>query len=47
MEDRQEYRWQLNDAKQIETIEQGEKLASQHLVEEWHDCKPIDALRCC
>ena len=34
MEDRKEYRWQLNDAKQIETIEQGEKLASQNLVEE-------------
>ena len=34
MEDRQEYRWHLNESKQIETIDIGEKLASQHLVEE-------------
>jgi VacB/RNase II family 3'-5' exoribonuclease len=34
MEDRQEYRWHLNENKQIETIDKGEKLASQHLVEE-------------
>ena len=34
MEDRREYRWHLNDDKQIDHIEVGEKLASQHLVEE-------------
>jgi ribonuclease R len=34
MEDRQEYRWLLNDSKQIETIEPCEKLLSQKLVEE-------------
>jgi VacB/RNase II family 3'-5' exoribonuclease len=34
MEDRREYRWVLNDAKQIETIEPHEKLLSQKLVEE-------------
>ena len=34
MEDRQEYRWILNDSKQIETIEPFEKLLSQKLVEE-------------
>jgi VacB/RNase II family 3'-5' exoribonuclease len=34
MEDRQEYRWMLNDNKQIETIEPYEKLLSQKLVEE-------------
>jgi VacB/RNase II family 3'-5' exoribonuclease len=34
MEDRQEYRWHLNESKQIEAIDIGEKLASQHLVEE-------------
>ena len=34
MEDRQEYRWILNDNKQIETIEPFEKLLSQKLVEE-------------
>ena len=34
MEDRQEYRWLLNDNKQIETIEPYEKLQSQKLVEE-------------
>ena len=34
MEDRSEYRWILNDNKQIETIEPYEKLLSQKLVEE-------------
>ncbi|MEP4486960.1 MAG: VacB/RNase II family 3'-5' exoribonuclease [Halioglobus sp.] len=34
MEDRSEYRWILNDSKQIETIESYEKLLSQKLVEE-------------
>jgi ribonuclease R len=34
MEDRQEFRWVLNDNKQIETIEPTEKLLSQRLVEE-------------
>ncbi|WP_027950794.1 VacB/RNase II family 3'-5' exoribonuclease [Haliea salexigens] len=34
MEDRREYRWILNDQKQIETIEPHEKLLSQKLVEE-------------
>mgnify|MGYP003667990017 CR=1 FL=1 len=34
MEDRQEYRWVMNDDKQIETIEPTEKLLSQRLVEE-------------
>ena len=34
MEDRTEYRWQLNDERQIGSIETAEKLASQHLVEE-------------
>jgi len=34
MEDRQEYRWILNDRKQIETIEPFDKLLSQKLVEE-------------
>ena len=34
MEDRQEYRWILNDRKQIETIEPHDKLLSQRLVEE-------------
>jgi VacB/RNase II family 3'-5' exoribonuclease len=34
MEDRQEYRWILNDNKQIDTIEPYEKLLSQKLVEE-------------
>jgi len=34
MEDRQEFRWILNDQKQIETIEPSEKLLSQRLVEE-------------
>ncbi len=34
MEDRREYRWLLDDNKQIEQIEAFDKLASQHLVEE-------------
>jgi VacB/RNase II family 3'-5' exoribonuclease len=34
MDDRQEFRWILNDNKQIETIETAEKLLSQKLVEE-------------
>ena len=34
MEDRQEFRWILNDSKQIENIEPFEKLLSQRLVEE-------------
>ncbi len=34
MEDRQEFRWILNDSKQIESIEPFEKLLSQKLVEE-------------
>ncbi len=34
MEDRQEYRWMLNDQKKIESIEPHEKLLSQKLVEE-------------
>ncbi len=34
MEDRQEYRWLLNDAKQVESIEPYDKLLSQKLVEE-------------
>jgi VacB/RNase II family 3'-5' exoribonuclease len=34
MEDRQEFRWILNDSKQIENIEPFEKLLSQKLVEE-------------
>jgi VacB/RNase II family 3'-5' exoribonuclease len=34
MEDRQEFRWILNDQKQIEAIEPTEKLLSQRLVEE-------------
>jgi VacB/RNase II family 3'-5' exoribonuclease len=34
MEDRREFRWQLNDNKQIESIEPSEKLLSQKLVEE-------------
>lgn len=34
MEDRREYRWILNDSKQIETIEPYEKLLSHKLVEE-------------
>jgi ribonuclease R len=34
MEDRQEYRWILNDSKQIESIEPYDKLLSQKLVEE-------------
>lgn len=34
MEDRREYRWHLGDDKQIDHIEAGEKMASQHLVEE-------------
>jgi len=34
MEDRREYRWVLNDDKQIESIEPYEKLQSQRLVEE-------------
>lgn len=34
MEDRQEFRWMLNENKQIETIEPSEKLLSQKLVEE-------------
>ena len=34
MEDRREYRWVLNDSKQIDTIEPYEKLLSQKLVEE-------------
>lgn len=34
MEDRQEFRWLLNDEKQIESIEPSEKLLSQKLVEE-------------
>lgn len=34
MEDRQEFRWILNDNKQIESIEPSEKLLSQRLVEE-------------
>ena len=34
IEDRREYRWHLNDDKQIDHIEGFEKLASQHLVEE-------------
>jgi ribonuclease R len=33
MEDRREYRWQLDDQGQIEAIEPGEKLVSQRLVE--------------
>ena len=42
MEDRQEYRWLLNENKQIETIEPTEKLLSQKLVE---DCM-VAANRC-
>ena len=34
MEDRREYRWHLNDDKQIDHVEVTEKMASQHLVEE-------------
>lgn len=34
MEDRQEYRWHLNDKRQIDHIEAYEKLSSQRLVEE-------------
>lgn len=34
MEDRQEFRWVMNDSKQIESIEPTEKLLSQRLVEE-------------
>ncbi len=34
MEDRQEFRWLLNDNRQIESIEPSEKLLSQRLVEE-------------
>lgn len=34
MEDRQEFRWVMNDSKQIESIEPTEKLLSQKLVEE-------------
>ncbi|MFN2287790.1 MAG: VacB/RNase II family 3'-5' exoribonuclease [Chromatocurvus sp.] len=34
MEDRREFRWILNDQKQIESIERFEKMASQKLVEE-------------
>lgn len=34
MEDRQEFRWLMNDSKQIESIEPTEKLLSQKLVEE-------------
>lgn len=34
MEDRREYRWHLNDDKQIDHIEASDKRASQHLVEE-------------
>jgi ribonuclease R len=34
MDDRQEFRWILNDSKQIESIEPSEKLLSQKLVEE-------------
>jgi RNAse R (EC 3.1.-.-) len=34
MEDRQEFRWILDDSKQIESIEPSEKLLSQKLVEE-------------
>lgn len=34
MEDRQDFRWILNESKQIETIEPAEKLLSQKLVEE-------------
>ncbi len=34
MEDRQEFRWMLNENKQIESIEPSEKLLSQKLVEE-------------
>ena len=34
MEDRQDFRWILNESKQIETIEPSEKLLSQKLVEE-------------
>ncbi len=34
MDDRQEFRWMLNDHKQIESIEPSEKLLSQKLVEE-------------
>ena len=33
MEDRQDFRWILNESKQIETIEPSEKLLSQKLVE--------------
>ncbi|HKK22139.1 MAG TPA: RNB domain-containing ribonuclease, partial [Pseudohaliea sp.] len=33
MEERQEYRWQLDESGQIENIEPGEKLSSQRLVE--------------
>lgn len=34
MEERREYRWHLDEQRQIETIEAFEKMASQHLVEE-------------
>ena len=34
MEDRQEFRWILNDERQIGSVEAYEKMASQHLVEE-------------
>lgn len=34
MEERREYRWLLNEQRQIESIETFEKMASQHLVEE-------------
>jgi ribonuclease R len=34
MDDRQEFRWVLNESRQIETIERSEKLLSQRLVEE-------------
>lgn len=34
MEDRREFRWHLNEERQIESIEAVEKMASQHLVEE-------------
>jgi len=33
MEERREYRWQMNDSGQLESIEPGEKLTSQRLVE--------------
>ena len=44
MEDRQEYRWQLNDAKQIETIEAGRKARVTAPGRRVHDCN--QSMRC-